>query len=315
MVSYSKYLFMGAPFVALAALGVLWWQKREKKRTFMEVGRVTELFVYPVKSCKGIKLTEARCLKEGMEFDRNWIILNEKGQFVCQRKAPGLALVVPHFEDNKYLCLDAPGMKTLKIDLHQNEKESKEIRVWGSNAEGQYAGDEAADWFSKYLNKPNCSLYKLSKARMLPEEKNSHAIPDDRVSFADAAPYMMATEGTLERVNNDLKSPVTIDRFRPNIVISGPAAFGEYKWEGKRIKLGDVEFRFLMICTRCSIPTVNPETGEKQGAEPVATLKRLKASDNRLAKYGNCPLFGVYVAPVRNDVGIIRIEDSVMIEM
>ena len=59
---------------------------------------------------------------------RNWIILNEKGQFVCQRKAPGLALVVPHFEDNKYLCLDAPGMKTLKIDLHQNEKESKEIR-------------------------------------------------------------------------------------------------------------------------------------------------------------------------------------------
>lgn len=70
MVSYSKYLFMSAPFVALAALGVLWWQKREKKRTFMEVGRVTELFVYPVKSCKGIKLTEARCLKEGMEFDR-----------------------------------------------------------------------------------------------------------------------------------------------------------------------------------------------------------------------------------------------------
>ena len=70
MVSYSKYLFLGAPFVALATLGVLWWQKREKKRTFMEVGRVTELFVYPVKSCKGIKLTEARCLKEGMEFDR-----------------------------------------------------------------------------------------------------------------------------------------------------------------------------------------------------------------------------------------------------
>lgn len=70
MVSFSKYLLIVAPSIALAALGVLWWHNREKKRTFMEVGRVRELFMYPVKSCKGIELTEARCFKEGIEFDR-----------------------------------------------------------------------------------------------------------------------------------------------------------------------------------------------------------------------------------------------------
>ena len=70
MASYSKYLLIGLPALAVAGLAVLWWQRREKKRTYKEVGRVSELFVYPVKSCKGIRVNEAKCFKEGMEFDR-----------------------------------------------------------------------------------------------------------------------------------------------------------------------------------------------------------------------------------------------------
>lgn len=315
MVSYSKYILIVLPAAALAASAVIWWQRKEKKRTYIEVGRVSELYFYPVKSCRGMRITEAKCFQEGIEFDRHWIILDENDQFVAQRKEPKLALVVPHFEGDKYLCLDAPGMKPLQLNIHKNEKEIKNIRVWGTNGEGQYAGDEASEWFSKYLNRPNCTLYKLSKPRAIDmEEKRSLAMPDDKVSFSDFAPYLIASEATLKRVNEELQSPITMHRFRPNIVISGPEAFGEYKWEGKRIRVGDMEFRFVMICSRCSITTVNPQTGEKPGDEPLTTLKRLKTSDNRAVKYGNSPLFGVYVAPAGTRVGIVKIGDSVMIE-
>lgn len=70
MVSYSKYLLIGLPVLALAGLAALWWRKKERRLTYREVGRVSELFIYPVKSCKGIRVDEVKCFKEGMEFDR-----------------------------------------------------------------------------------------------------------------------------------------------------------------------------------------------------------------------------------------------------
>ncbi|KAJ7365551.1 Mitochondrial amidoxime reducing component 2 [Desmophyllum pertusum] len=107
--SYSKYLLIGLPVVALAGFAALWWQRNERRRSYMEVGRVSGLFLYPVKSCKGIRVDDVKCFKEGMEFDRHWILIDENDVFVTQRQDPKLALVVPHFEDGKYLCLEAPA--------------------------------------------------------------------------------------------------------------------------------------------------------------------------------------------------------------
>ncbi|KAJ7365557.1 Mitochondrial amidoxime reducing component 2 [Desmophyllum pertusum] len=155
MVSYSKYLLIGLPVVALAGFAALWWQRQGRTRSFKEVGRVSGLFFYPVKSCKGIRVDDVQCFKEGMEFDRHWCVLDGKDIFASQRKDPKLALVVPHFEEGKYLCLDALGMEMLKLDIHLqvDEKEYKKIKIFGMEGEGQYVGDEAAEWFSSYLNK------------------------------------------------------------------------------------------------------------------------------------------------------------------
>ncbi len=70
--SYSKYLLIGLPVVALAGFAALWWQQKQRRRSYKEVGRVSGLFIYPVKSCKGICLQDVKCVKEGMEFDR-WV--------------------------------------------------------------------------------------------------------------------------------------------------------------------------------------------------------------------------------------------------
>lgn len=70
MVSYSKYLLIGLPVIALAGIAALWWQRKERRMTYKEMGRVSDLFIYPVKSCKGIRVDEVKCFKEGMEYDR-----------------------------------------------------------------------------------------------------------------------------------------------------------------------------------------------------------------------------------------------------
>lgn len=315
MVSYSKYLLIGLPVIALAGIAALWWQRKERRMTYKEVGRVSDLFIYPVKSCKGIRVDEVKCFKEGMEYDRRWILVDENDAFVTQRKDPKLALVIPYFEGDRYLCLDAPGMKTLKVDMQADSREFKRIRVWGTYAEGQYVGDEASEWFSNYLNKTGYKMYKLSKPRLVHDDKTwgDVALPDDKVSFGDFAPYMIATEASLAAVNEELQSPVTMQRFRPNVVVSGLKAFEEDKWESKMIKVGDVEFRFLNSCGRCSMTTVNPETGEKRGDEPLATLRRIRLPEDRDPRHGQSPLFGAYVAPARGGVGVLKTGDSVMI--
>ncbi|KAL9953901.1 hypothetical protein ACROYT_G041374 [Oculina patagonica] len=298
--SYSKYLLIGLPVVALAGFVALWWHRSEKKRSYKEIGRVSGLFIYPVKTCKGISVDEVKCFKEGMEHDRHWVLVDENDDFVSQRKDPKLVLVVPHFEDGK-LCLNAPGMETLKVDieLQADKKEYKKIKVWRMYGEGQYVGDEAAEWFSKYLNKPGYKMYQMSQPRLICTDNKwgDVGLPDDRVSFGNFAPYMIANEASLVAVNEELPSPVTMERFRPNVVVSGLGQYEEDNWAKKRIKVGDVEFRFLKHCGRCPITTVNPATGEKEGEEPLATLRRIRLPEDRDPRQGISPLFGVHVAP------------------
>ena len=69
-ISYSKYLLIALPAVALVGFAALWWQRKEKKRSYHEVGRVSSLIIYPVKSCKGILVDDVKCYKIGMEYDR-----------------------------------------------------------------------------------------------------------------------------------------------------------------------------------------------------------------------------------------------------
>lgn len=311
--SYSKYLLIGLPVVALAGVGVLWWQRREEKDSCTEVGHVRELWVYPVKSCKGIQLTEAKCFKRGIEYDRSWIIIGEDDIYLTQRKDPKLALVVPRFEDGKYLCLDAPGMSTLKVDMQAEKEGVRKIKVKTSYGEGFYVGDEAAAWISTYLEKPGCKIYQLSKTRVIQEDEKwgSVAQPGDLVPFSDFAGYLVTIDASLDALNSELPKPISMERFRANIIISGPKAFEEDEWTTKTLQIGDIKFRFLKRCGRCQVTTVDPELGVKDGEEPLTTLRRIRLPEDRDPRQGQSPLFGNHVTLQGDKEGIIRVGQTV----
>lgn len=208
-------------------------------------------------------------------------------------------------------------MKTLKLDaeLSEDKQELKRILVYRVYGEGQYVGDEAAEWFSNYLKRPGCKLYKLSRPKLICEDKKwgDVTLPGDKASFGNFSPYMITTEQSLVALNGELPSPVTMERFRPNVVVGGLKAYDEDKWSKKIIKIGDVEFRFLKNCGRCSLTTVNPATGEKEGNEPLATLQRIRLPEDRDPRQGRAPLFGVQFALDGDKMGVVKLGDRVMV--
>ncbi|MFN2508926.1 MAG: MOSC N-terminal beta barrel domain-containing protein, partial [Chthoniobacterales bacterium] len=69
---------------------------------------ITALFVYPVKSCRGISLREVRVGARGFEHDREFLVVDEANAFLTQRSAPGLALIEAALNQDE-LQLRAPN--------------------------------------------------------------------------------------------------------------------------------------------------------------------------------------------------------------
>jgi len=279
---------------ALVALGTGVWIQRalSKKSTTKPVHNkgpndlvVTQINVYPVKSCRGISLKTGKVGKYGLLYDRNWMIVRaEDGRFVTQRQNPRLALIRTSFESDAFLCLDAPEMPTLRIPLQQarfSEEELKErtriATVWAYTGPAVDQGEEAATWLSTFLQTPDLRLVRIppNHGRGLPENYQLDESPESVVSFADGFPFLLASEESLDDLNNRLKerghSPIEMRRFRPNIVIRGA---GKPFIEDiiKRIQINGISFVLRKKCSRCKITTIDPEKGEYVDKEPLDVL-------------------------------------------
>src|SRR5512145_679190 len=105
---------------------------------------IDELWIYPVKSCAGVRVTEAELTDTGLLYDRAWMVVDEQGEFVSQRELPRMALVQPAFKMGQ-LVLRAPGMLALHLRLDAVEGPLK-VRVWDDEVEAFDMGDLAAQW-------------------------------------------------------------------------------------------------------------------------------------------------------------------------
>ncbi|KXJ17521.1 mitochondrial amidoxime-reducing component 1 [Exaiptasia diaphana] len=311
--SYSKYLAISVSAVAVSIAAFMYWRRKQRKE-FYPSGQVTGLYIYPVKSCKGVPLSSALCLDEGLLHDRRWIILNEKDRLVTAREKPKLQLVTPTLQTTssgelESLSLNAPNMDTLTIKMPLVNTTIKDISVYGLMAEVQYAGDEAAEWIAKYLNKPGYQLYHMTKPRYIANDEIWGDIvkPDDKHGFADFSPLMITTEEALSALNNELETAVSMRRFRPNIIVKGTKTFDEDNW--KELKINDVRIRCYKNCARCVMTTIDPDLGEKTGKEPLETLKRTRMPENRDKRFGDSPFFGV--EGIADKQGIIKVGDAV----
>ena len=225
--------------------------------------RIARMFVYPIKSCAGIEVNEAVLTETGLDLDRAWMLVDEQGEFVSQRELPRMCLIQPKFRVSD-MVLRAPGMLPLHLALDAAEQPTK-VRVWNDEVAAYDMGAQAAQWFSDFLGT------KLRLARFDPEFQRLSAMqwtggvaaPNQ---FSDGFPLLVLSEAALPGLNERLsaqgQASVGIERFRPNLVLSGLAAHGEDKLTTLQVETaeGAAELRLVKPCSRCSIPDIDPAT-------------------------------------------------------
>lgn len=239
--------------------------------------RLHSLFIYPVKSCAGIALQSAQVTATGLEHDRAWMLVDAEGDFASQRQLPRLQRVQPSFEGDT-LLLRAPDMLPLALPL-DIQGTPRQVKVWDDEVTALDQGDAAAHWFEAAVGAP-LRLVRFDPAqRRLSEAKWSAGVEAEN-AFSDGFPILVASMASLDDLNARLAArgqpPVTMERFRPNVVLDGlEDAHGEDFIDTLEFE-GGVRLKLVKPCVRCSIPNVDPATAER-GHEPGDTLATYRA--------------------------------------
>ena len=232
---------------------------------------ITGLYVYPVKSCRGIALERAELEATGIAGDRHWMLVRPNGRFVTQRELPRMALVVTRLTDSS-LSLDAPGMPLLEVGRNA-EGVARPVTVWKFDGRGIDCGEHAAAWVSQFLETP-LRLVRFDPG--VPRVCSPEWTPGTRAvtEFSDGYPILVIARASLAELNSRLPRALPMERFRPNIVIDGVAAFDEDRVH--ELRAGPVTLRLVKPCTRCSITTTDQQKGAVDGVEPLRTLKEYR---------------------------------------
>ncbi|HLF73339.1 MAG TPA: MOSC domain-containing protein [Anaerolineales bacterium] len=259
--------------------------------------QLASLIYFPIKACRGCEVDSAQVDRMGLQHDRRMMVVTCEGKFLTQREYPRLALVTPELSDGR-LRLSAPGHDSIQL-VTNTSGTPWPVDIWKSK--GVHAidqGEEAAEWFSDWLDAP-VRLVHIAEGYMRRINEKYALSPDDHTGFADGYPILLASEESLKDLNSRLEAPVPMDRFRPNIVVRGAEPFAEDCW--KRIRIGQVELAVVKPCARCVVTTIDKETLE-QGHEPLRTLGKYR-------KHELGAIFGQNVIPLNE--GRIRLGMSV----
>jgi len=245
--------------------------------------RIASLHVHPVKSCAGLNVDHAPLTATGLQHDRQWMVVDTEGVFATQRQRPRMALLRPRIEGDR-LRLSAPGLPDLLAAPSNANR--RQVRVWDDEVMAFDEGDAAAQWLQQALGEP-LRLVRFDPAqRRLSSAKWTGALEAEN-QFSDGFPVLVASTAGLAELNRRLaergQAPVGIERFRPNLVLDGlEDANGEDFIDELRFDTpeGPVVLKLVKPCVRCTIPSVDPATGE-QGHEPGDTLAGYRA-DSRM---------------------------------
>ncbi len=248
---------------------------------------ISQLAVYPVKSCAGIGLGEAVIGRAGLETgavgDREWMVVTPAGDFLTQRQHPRMAQIVPKIEAEA-LRIGAPGMSDLLIPLDgfSLRAPNLDVRVWQHACAAFDEGLQAAQWFSDFLHTP-ARLARFDPAHARASDRGITGAMEALNRFSDGYPLLLVSEASLDGLNDRLvqagRDPLLMNRFRPNIVIRDVDAHDEDRFAALRTT-GDsdqIELRPVKPCPRCPIPSVDQASGER-GPDPLDILMQYRGS-------------------------------------
>ena len=261
--------------------------------------KLQDIFIYPIKSCAGIRANQWSVTQKGLKYDRQWMIIDQNGQFLSQRKLPQMALIQPTILDQQ-LALSAPEMEEIKFSLKLPEtSEVLQVNIWQDQCQAKSVSHELDQWLSDFL-KINCKLV-FQDQNDIRQVDQQYAKPQDQVYFSDGFPFLIISENSLADLNSRMPYQISMLRFRPNLVISGCRSFAEDYW--REIKIGEISFRLPKPCSRCPIPNIDPKTG-KTSKHTIKTL-------NQYRRFNNQVYFGQNA--LHNESGVLNVNDPVKV--
>jgi len=227
---------------------------------------IAALFIYPVKSCRGIEVASSEMTERGLAHDREWMIVDAAGRFLSQRELPALALIGTNLSGGA-LELTAPGRAPIAITGNRAGRPLP-VTVWRDTLTAIDQGEEAAEWLSTALGR-DLRLVRFDAKLRRACDRRYVGDSGAHTGFADAYPLLVLSEASIADLNARLSSPLTVDRFRPNLLVSGVEAYDEDHID--EMVVGPVRMRLVKPCTRCQITTTDQQTAER-GPEPLVTL-------------------------------------------
>ena len=227
---------------------------------------LSSISIYPIKSTAGMDVQAAEIDARGFRHDRRWMVVDLEGRFLTGRQVPRMVLVraIPEGDG---LRLDAPSMPSQKVRAPDSTGERLPVTVWDDVVDAACADADSDAWLSEFLGRPVRLV--MMDAQSVRTVESADA---DDVSFADGYPFLAISQASLDGLNARLVAPMSMQRFRPNLVIDGCDPHAEDQW--RRIRIGGIEFEAAKPCTRCVFTTVDPTLGARDpSGEPLRTLK------------------------------------------
>jgi uncharacterized protein YcbX len=258
--------------------------------------KISQLYIYPVKSLGGIAVDKARVTDRGFEYDRRWMLVDHNNRFISQREAQQMALISVEIHEQGLKVTYSPKNSSFIIPFVSQMNEFADVTIWDDTCVGQFVSDEVDKWFTDMLGIKCRLVYMPDETQRITDQL--YAPGNNITSFSDAYPFLIIGEASLDDLNSRLEQPLPMNRFRPNIVFTGGEPFAEDLMH--TILIGNIKFYGVKLCARCPIVTINQETAS-QGKEPLKTLARYRFKNNKV-------LFGQNL--VHDGLGEISIGDK-----
>ncbi|MDO3625248.1 MOSC domain-containing protein [Mucilaginibacter sp. BT774] len=261
--------------------------------------RISQLFIYPVKSLGGIALDKALVTDRGFQYDRRWMLVDHNNRFISQRDVHQMALLKPALTDKGIKITHSVKQSSCTIPFDAVKNEFAEVTIWDDTCRGQFVGNEADEWFSSMLEIPCRLVFMPDDTYRITDQR--YTSEDSITSFSDAYPFLLIGQSSLDDLNSKLAEVLPMSRFRPNIVFTGGEPYQEDAMH--TFIIGDIIFYGVKLCARCVMTTIDQENG-LAGKEPLKTLARYRLKDKKI-------MFGQNLA--HNGLGEIKIGDELQI--
>uniref|UniRef100_A0A7N9C817 Molybdenum cofactor sulfurase n=1 Tax=Macaca fascicularis TaxID=9541 RepID=A0A7N9C817_MACFA len=240
---------------------------------------VTNLYLYPIKSCAAFEVTRWPVGNQGLLYDRSWMVVNHNGVCLSQKQEPRLCLIQPFIDlQQRIMVIKAKGMEPIEVPLEENSEQTqiRHSRVCADRVNTYDCGEKISSWLSTFFGRP-CHLIRQSSnfQRNAKKKHGKDQLPGTMatLSLVNEAQYLLINTSSIlelhqqlntsdENGKQELFSVKDLSlRFRANIIINGKRAFEEEKWD--EISIGSLHFQVLGPCHRCQMICIDQQTGQR----------------------------------------------------